>query len=463
MKRPAVLILLSVFGAYWTVSLAHSQTPTSRDRWVSTWATAQQLMPGSFPGGRGGAPPQGGRGPQMQGASPQTAPQGGRGLQMPEGNPPAAPSASISVTPYQQQRSVPASIEDQTVRMIAHITIGGRVLRVEISNMANAQPLEIGSAHVALHKGNGAIVPGTDRVLKFSGNESFVVPPGALFLSDPVNLGLAPFSDLAISLYLPKNTGSPTNHAMGLHTAYISKGNVAASEVMPEPTKTYSYLWLTGVDVLAPAGSYAIVALGDSITDGFTTTLDVNTAWPALLAKRLAANKATRKVAVINQGISGNQVLRDGAGVSALARFDRDVLGRPGVKWVILLEGINDINMRGRSTGPNALTSDELIAGYRQIIERAHLHGIKVVGATIMPDEGVPTASERGEEIRQTVNRWIRAKGNFDAVVDFDLLVQDRSHPARINPAYDPGDHIHPNDAGNKAMADAFDLAIFAK
>ena len=347
--------------------------------------------------------------------------------------------------------------------MIAHTSIGGRTLRVEISNMASTQPLEIGGARVALHKGAGAIVPGTDRILKFSGNESCVVPPGALFVSDPVNLNLAPFSDLAISLYLPKNTGSPTNHTMGLHTAYISKGNVTGSEDMPDPTETYSYLWLTGVDVLAPADSYAIVALGDSITDGFTTTLDGNAAWPALLAKRLAANKATRNAAVLNQGISGNQVVRDGAGVSALARFDRDVLGRPGVKWVILLEGINDINIRGRSTGPEALTSDELIAGYRQIIERAHLNGIKVVGATIMPEEGVPTASERGEEIRQAVNRWTRTKGNFDAVVDFDLVVQDRSHPARINPAFDPGDHIHPNDAGNRAMADAFDLTIFAK
>jgi lysophospholipase L1-like esterase len=248
---------------------------------------------------------------------------------------------------------------------------------------------------------------------------------------------------------------------MGLHTAYISKGNVTGSEAMPEPTKTYSYLWLTGIDVLAPADAFAITALGDSITDGFTTTVDANTAWPALLAKRLAANN--QNVAVINQGISGNQVVRDGAGVSALARFDRDVLGRPGVKWIILLEGINDINIRGRATGPEALTSDELIAGYRQIIERAHMNEIKVVGATIMPEEGVPTASERGEEIRQAVNRWIRAKGNFDAVVDFDLVVQDSSHPARINPAFDPGDHIHPNDAGNKAMADAFDLTIFAR
>jgi lysophospholipase L1-like esterase len=438
MKRVAALFLSSI--CCFTL-LAQSQVPNGRTRWVATWATAQQLMPASFPTGRGGLPPQGARGPQM---------------------PPAAPPAAQGISPYEQQRSVPASIEDQTVRMVAHTTLGGRALRVEISNMANVPPLKIGSAHVALYKGDGAIVPGTDRVLKFSGTESFVVPPGALLVSDPADLNVAPFSDLAISLYIPENTGSPTNHQMGLHTAYISKGNVTGNVDMPEPTKTYSYLWLTGIDVLAPAESCAIVALGDSITDGFTTTVDGNAAWPALLARRLAANPRTRHAAVLNQGISGNQVVRDGAGVSALARFDRDVLGRPGVRWVILLEGINDINMRGRSDSPDALTSDELIAGYRQIIERAHMNGIKVMGATIMPEEGVPTASERGEEIRQTVNRWIRAKGNFDAVVDFDLVVQDRSHPARINPAFDPGDHIHPNDAGNKAMADAFDLTVFA-
>jgi lysophospholipase L1-like esterase len=443
MKRSTALLLLSVFIACYSMSLAQSKG----EHWVSTWATAQQLMPSSFPGARGNAPPQGARGPQIQPPPPA-----------------AAPSASQGpITPNQQQRSVPVSIEDQTIRMIVHITLGGRDLRIEISNMANAEPLEIGSAHLAVHKGEGAILPDTDRILEFGGNESTVVPPGALVVSDPVKLNVAPFSDLAISLYLPKNISSPTNHTMGLHTAYISKGNVTGSEVMPEPTKTYSYLWLTGIDVLAPAASYAIVALGDSITDGFTTTVDGNAAWPAMLAKRLAANKATRDVAVLNQGISGNQVVRDGAGVSALARFDRDVLGRPGVKWVILLEGINDINIRGRSTGPGALTSDELIAGYRQIIERAHMNGIRVIGATLTPEEGVPTASERGEEIRQTVNRWIRAKGNFDAVVDFDLVVQDSSHPARINPAFDPGDHIHPNDSGNKAMADAFDLGIFAR
>ena len=214
---------------------------------------------------------------------------------------------------------------------------------------------------------------------------------------------------------------------------------------------------------MAPADAFAVVALGDSITDGYATTHDADLAWPTLLAQRLRLNRGTTHVAVLNQGISGNQVLRDGAGVSMLARFDRDVLSRPGVRWVVLLGGINDINIRGRAEGPTALTSDDLIAGYRQIVERCHSHGIRVLGATLTPEEGLPTASARGEEIRQTVNRWIRTRGNFDAVVDFDAVLRDPEHPARLKAAFDPGDHIHPNDEGNRAMADAFDLAVFTR
>lgn len=211
----------------------------------------------------------------------------------------------------------------------------------------------------------------------------------------------------------------------------------------------------------APVDAFTVVAFGDSITDGYATTRDADRAWPSLLAKRLYSIMGTRHVAVINQGISGNQVLRDGAGLSALARLDGDVLSRPGAKWIILLEGINDINFRGRLEGPNALTSDELIWGYKQVIARCYAYGIRLIGATIMPEQGVPTASERGEAIRQTVNQWIRTNGNFDAVVDFDAVVRDRQRPARLKEEFDPGDHIHPNDLGNQAMADAFDLNLF--
>lgn len=410
-----------------TVVGAQSRDTNGRDEhWVASWTTAQQAAAVSFEG-RSGRPPQSGRR--------------------------AGPEVS----------NLPASFADQTVRMIVRLSLGGSRLRVELSNMMGAQPLEIGAAHIALHKNDGEIVEGTDRVLTFSGSSSFTIPPGVLAVSDPVDLDLAPLSDLAVSLYLPHDTGPPTNHNVGLHTAYISKGEVTGAQSMPEPATMFAYAWLASIEVAAPADAFTIVTLGDSITDGFATTRDTDRAWPTLLAKRLNANKATRHVAVVNQGISGNQVLRDGAGVSALARLDRDVLSLPGVKWVVLLEGINDINIRGRADGPNALTTDELIWGYRQIIARCHEQGIKVMGATIMPEEGVPTASERGEGIRQRVNDWIRAKGNFDAVVDFDAVVRDPERPIRLKPGFDPGDHIHPNDTGNQAMADVFDLGLFKK
>ena len=327
--------------------------------------------------------------------------------------------------------------------------------------MMNAQPLEIGAAHVAVGKTGGEIADGTDRVVKFGGSASFTISPGAVAVSDPVDLEVAPLSDLAVSLYLPHDTGIPASHTVGLHTAYIAKGNVAGSRSMPEPTNMFAYAWLANIDVAAPRDAYTIVALGDSITDGFATTRDADKAWPTLLAKRLKENKSTQRVAVVNQGISGNQVLRDGAGISALARLDRDVLTRPGVKWVILLEGINDINIRTRPNGANQLTPEELIGGYRQIIERCHAQGIKVMGATLTPAVGVPTYSEHGEEVRVAVNRWIRAKGNFDAVVDFEAVLRDPQNPAKLKAAGDSGDHIHPNDAGNQLVADAFDLGVF--
>ncbi len=405
----------------------------SGKRWICTWTTAQQLTAAAFPGGSSPGPPA------------KSAPL-----------PSAARSSSSPI-----MFNMPSSLEDQTVRMIVHTSLGGRRIRVTLSNAQGRPVIQVDSAHIAIHKGGGIIVPGTDRVILFNGKPSCVLLPGVLMLSDPIDLEVPPLADLAVSLYFPRETGVPTDHRLGLHTTYISKGNVAAQETMPEPSTTFAYLWLAGIDVLAPADAFTIVALGDSITDGFATTLDANRAWPALLAQRLNSNKETRHVAVVNQGISGNQVLRDGAGISALARFDRDVLAIAGVKWIILLEGINDINLRGRADGPDALTSDDLISGYRQIIERAHTHGIKVVGATLTPEEGVPTMSVRGEQIRQAVNQWIRTSGVFDAVVDFDRVIRDPSRPVRMRPEFDPGDHIHPNDAGNQAMADSLDLKLF--
>lgn len=412
---PPAAVAIAALAA---VALLPAQS--AQENWVTTWTTAQQLVAPSGP--------------------PRPARTKG-------------PEAS----------NLPASFADQTVRMVAHVSLGGRRLRVELSNMIGSQPLEIGAAHLAVHKGGGEIVEGTDRVVTFGGSASFTIPPGAIAVSDPVELEVAPLSDLAVSFYLPHDTGVPANHNVGLHTAYISKGNVAGSRTMLEATNMFAYTWLAAVDVVAPRDAFTVVALGDSITDGFATTRDAEKAWPTLLAKRMKENKATQNVAVVNQGISGNQVLRDGAGISVLARLDRDVLTRPGVRWVILLEGINDINIRTRPNGTNPLTVEELIGGYRQIIERCHAQGIKVMGATMTPAEGVPTYSALGEEVRVAANKWIRAKGNFDAVVDLDAVLRDPQHPAKLKPGPDSGDHIHPNDQGNQMMADAFDLGVFKK
>lgn len=445
--KTKLVILLTAAGLF----LAAPSWSSSTEHWVATWTTAQQLV--RLPaGGRGGPPP------QQQPATPSAQP-GGTAVPPPQAPPPAQGRGGRGGP----QTNIPPTLNDQTVRMVVHTTIGGSRVRLQFSNASGATELTIGAAHIAVRAKESEIVPGSDHALTFAGKPTCTIQPGVLLFSDPIDLQVAPLSDLAVSIYLPKDTGPPTSHAVGLHTAYISKGDATAQKVMPEPSPMFSYLWLTGVDVAAAPNAFAIVALGDSITDGFAATRDSNLEWPAQLAKRMAAKRATANIAVVNQGISGNQVLRDGAGVSALARFDRDVISRPGVKWLILLEGINDINIRGRNPGPNALTSEELIAGYRQILDRAHTFGIKVIGATIMPEEGVPTASERGEEIRLAVNQWIRTSHSFDAVVDFDAAVRDSEHPSRLRAAFDPGDHIHPNDAGNQAMAEAFDLAVFKR
>jgi lysophospholipase L1-like esterase len=229
---------------------------------------------------------------------------------------------------------------------------------------------------------------------------------------------------------------------------------------MADAATTQAYYYLAGIDVLGPSGASLIVALGDSITDGHRSTPDTNHSWPVLLAARLAAQKATANIAVGNMGIGGNRVLRDVTGASALARFDRDVLSQSGVKWVMVLEGINDIG-HGTLTPAEMVTADELIAGYKQIIERAHTQGIKVIGCTLTPFEGAYYSKENGEAVREAVNNWIRTSGAYDAVVDFEAATRDPNNPKRLRADLDPGDHLHPNDAGYQAMANAVDLSIF--
>ena len=417
---------------------------TAREHWVASWAAAQLLVPMNL-----GRPP----------GAPAAAPGAPAGA-------PAAPPAPPRPTPpppIVPAPPIPTSFADQTIRMVVRTSLGGQRVRIALSQMLNAEPLEIGAAHIAMAKGGSTIEPGSSRALTFSGRTAVTVAPGTLVLSDPVDLAVAPLTDVAISLYVPKDTGAVTIHRHAIRTTYVAKGNHAAAPSMPSEAETFvSYFWLSSLDVVAAPGAYTIATLGDSITDGWATTVDANVAWPTLLAKRLAADKRTQHVGVVNQGISGNQLLRNGAGVSMLARFDRDILARPGVRWVVLLAGINDINFRSRA-GTTPLTPEELIAGYEQIIARCHAHGIRIVGATITPQEGQTTATAAGEAIRQAVNAWIRTSGRFDAVVDFDAAIRDPARPARMKPEFDPGDHIHPNDRGNEAMAAAFDLALFAR
>lgn len=399
------------------------------EHWVSTWATSPQSVP-TF------GPPR----------------------------PPAAAGAATAAPPA---RTAPprfaliTSFHDQTIRMVAHTTIAGSRVRVELSNAFGREPLAIGAAHIALRDKESAILPASDQALMFSGHASVSIPPGAMEISDPVNIDLPAESDVAVSLYVPEETKADTMHMVGLHTTYIAKGDAAGQAAMTEPTTSQSYYWLANIDVAAGPDAAAIVAYGDSITDGATSTPDTNRSWPSFLAQRLAASRGAN-IAVLNQGISGNQILRDGAGVNALARFDRDVLAQPGVKWMTIMEGINDIGLGLRAgPAPGAVTADDLIAGLKQMIDRAHEHGIKVIGCTLTPFEGAAYYSDAGEQVREQVNQWIRTGGAFDAVVDFDAVTRDPANPKQIRADFNIRDHLHPNDAGYKAMADAIDLSLF--
>ena len=405
--RLAALLILLQLGHFTCIEAQPSQ-----EHWVATWTTAELLV------------------------------------RTPAAQPAAAPPVGVR------------GFNNQTVRMIVRTSIGGRRLRVNLSNAFGADPLAVGAAHIAIRAEDSEIVAGSDRALSFNGKPGCTVGPGMVILSDPVDLNVAPVGDLAVSLYFPGETGPPTSHGTGLHTTYVKDGDVTAQAAMADAQTMQSYYWLAGIDVVAPAAASLIVAFGDSITDGARSTPETNHSWPALLAARLAAQKATANIAVGNMGIGGNRVLRDVTGASALARLDRDVLSQSGVKWLMVLEGINDIG-REATVPTEPVTADQLIAGYQQIIERAHTHGIKVIGCTLTPFEGAYYSKDKGEATREAVNTWIRTSGAYDAVVDFEAATRDPKNPKRFLPGFDPGDHLHPNDAGYQAMANAVDLSIF--
>lgn len=362
--------------------------------------------------------------------------------------------------------AAPLNFNNQTLRQIVHGSIGGDRVRVVFSNVFGTVPLAIGAAHVGLRDKDAALVPGSGRALTFSGASTATIPAGAVLFSDPVNLAVQPLADLAIDLYLPGDlaaSASPlTVHNGSRQTNYVSPaGNHAGAPDMPVQTTTASWFFLSRVEVRAPQGTSAFVMFGDSITDGYNSTPNANNRWPDLFARRLKNSSGQVDAGVLNLGIDGNRVMVDGSGVSALARFDRDVIAQTGVTHVVLLEGINDFGMAGQGPRPGAA---DLIAGHSQLIARARARGLRIYGATLLPYEGTTFPgywSPEGESARQKLNEWIRTSNAYDGVIDFDAVVRNPAQPTRILPQYDSGDHLHPNDAGYQAMANAVDLTLF--
>ena len=450
MRRLLNIVVLLVISS--VVVLAQSSRPA--EHWVGAWSTALMAPPQpGVPAGRGQAPPA----VAAVQPSPVAQPQLPASAAPPQGQPAAAPAGAPSAAPPPVR-----NFNNQTLRLIVHTTLGGGSLRVVLSNAFGTAPLVVGAAHVALRDKDADIVPQSDRALSFGGSASTALPAGALIISDPVNLSLPPAADLVVDLYVPGDTaasGSPvTMHTAALQTSYVSSsGNYAGAHTFPIATTTASWFLLARVEVAAPPAAGAIVAIGDSITDGARSTPNTNNRWPDLLAKRLA-QAAGPRMAVLNAGIGGNRVLLDNTGPNVLARFDRDVLTQTGVTHVIVLEGINDIG-QGRA---NPLPSGaDLIAAHRQLIARAHARGLTIYGATLTPFEGAAYWTPEGEAKRAALNEWIRTNKEYDGVIDFDAAVRDPNQPTKFLTQYQSGDNLHPSDAGYQAMANKIDLSLF--
>jgi len=387
------------------------------------------------------------------------------------------------------QAALPASAENferQTVRLIVHVSVGGKRFRVRVSNTFGEQPLVIGRSQVARRTIGADIDPASDRPLKFRGNVSVTIPARSEAVSDPVDLDVPPLSDLAISLYFPESAQATTSHVLALQTNYVSTGTGDSTAAVRFPVgKTISsWPFLTGVDVVAPGRGAAIVAFGSSLTDGDGSTEDANRRWPDVLAERLQkASGSAADLGVLNEGIIGNRLLHDsppGAanpfgpilGESGLKRFQRDVLSQSGIKYLVLCLGVNDILFPAFPFTPptEAVTANDIIAGYRQVITRAHANAIRILGTTIPPFEGakfeaagmnIDLYSPERDRTRMAVNDWIRHSGSFDGIVDFDQAVRDPDRPARLLPEFAAEDHLHVNDAGNVAQAGAIPLDLF--
>lgn len=395
---------------------AYAQTTTSSNHWVGSWASSQQL---------------------------------------PE------PNNSLA----------PDDLRDAILRQIVHLSIGGSQLRIHLSNAFGTDPLHFTSVHIArpLSSVPGSIDTTTDKALSFSGSSDVTVPAGSEYISDPVVFPVSALSDLAITFHIDTPPAQQTGHPGSRTTSYLVHGDFVTSANLTNAKKIEHWYQIAGVDVAAASDQAAsIIILGDSITDGHGAVVNENNRWPDMLARHLQSSPATRVLGVLNQGIGGNRLLLDGLGPNALARFDRDVLAQPGVRYLIVLEGVNDLGMLTRDGEVSHTEHDALvhriIGAYEQIIMRSHAHGIQVIGGTILPysDSNYYHPDASNEADRQAVNQWIRTPGHFDAVVDFDKIMRDPKHPDRLLPSFDSGDHLHPSPAGYEVMGEAVPLSLFA-
>jgi lysophospholipase L1-like esterase len=370
------------------------------------------------------------------------------------------------------QNALPAEdLRDATVRQIFHLSVGGSSLRVHLSNAFGTEALHLTSVHIArpISPAGAEIDPATDKALMFAGCSDVTIPPGAEYVSDPVQYSAAALSDLAVTIHLDAPPAQETGHPGSRATSYYVHGDAVSAATLSDTKHVDHWYQISGIDVLAAPGAASIVALGDSITDGHGATTNGNDRWTDVLAHRLQGSLTTRNIGISNQGIGGNHLLTDGLGPNALARFDRDVLAPAGVRWLIVFEGVNDLGGLARNgevtPAEHAALVQRVLAAYQQVIVRAHTHGLRVIGATVTPYAGSDYyhPGPLSEADRQAVNQWIRAAGHFDDVIDFDAVVRDPQHPDHLFPVYDCGDHLHPSPAGYRAMGEAIPLALFAK
>jgi lysophospholipase L1-like esterase len=378
--------------------------------------------------------------------------------------------AASQQIPELQNALASDDLRDATLRQIVPLSVGGASLRVHLSNAFGTAPLHFSSVHIArpISASAAKIDPTTDKALSFSGNDDVTVPAGAEFVSDAVEYPMAAGSNLGVTIHFDVPPAQQTGHPGSRATSYLAHGDLVSAVDLPDAKKIDHWYQLAGVDVIAPLNAAAIVALGDSITDGHGATTNGNDRWTDVLAHRLQSSLATQTVSVLNQGIGGNHLLTDGLGPNALARFDRDVLAQTGVRYLIVLEGVNDLGGLTRSGEVSPAEHVALVRrieeAYQQIVMRAHAHGIRVIGGTILPYTGSDYyhPGPNSEADRQAVNQWIRTPGHFDEIVDFDKVMRDPGHPDSLLPSYDSGDHLHPSPAGYSAMGTAIPLALFA-